>query len=304
MMDREQARAILAAAEAFTREDGDRLWAALLALEDADEFVRVATRLDWQFHPRGFDNTELHERYRDGILPWLATRVDDTGALRNTPWCVVPCLLACGSAEAFALVWRVRTIDGRTPWGGAGPDGDLVSAWRTRHPDVAREALHALAPTDARARAYLRAAGEGDEPLALLDACARGLLATRVRLVPPERADVRVVAARHDSDWGIACEWIEGTRPSGVRAARVQTIAYGSRVRGIVDGVAVTSRPPADLASSDLDGRLGPPTLALEALGLEGGTITAAIPHVGPAAVPSESPVWCALVAALRLGRS
>ena len=106
------ARALLAGATAFVRGDdadaahtpggfvltSDRLWAALLSLADGAEFVQVATRLAWEFHPRGFDNIDLHLRYGDAIVPWLASRVDGAGALHNQPWCVVPCLLAGGFA--------------------------------------------------------------------------------------------------------------------------------------------------------------------------------------------------------------
>ena len=78
----EDARRILGEATAFTRERGDELWDARLSLEDAAELVAVASRLRWEFHPRGFDNTELHARYGDGIVPWLATRLDGTRVLR------------------------------------------------------------------------------------------------------------------------------------------------------------------------------------------------------------------------------
>lgn len=307
-MNADHARRVLGEVSAFTRDRGDELWDALLSLASAEEFVEVATRLAWEFHPRGFDNVELHQRYGDGIVPWLATRLDADGVLHNMPWCVVPCLLACGSAEAFALAWRARSIDGRTGWGGAGPDGDLVTTWAQRHPDVAAAELEQLAPTSARARAYRRATGRRDRPetvddvLALLDACAGRLLATRVRLAPPGAGhDVRVVAARAADDWGLALEWVDGHRPSGLFAARAVGIAYGSRVRGAADGVAVTSRGLADFHGATLDARLGAAELALPPLALgEGATIVAVIPHVAFAPVPSESDVWRTLAAAVR----
>ncbi|HVV83538.1 MAG TPA: hypothetical protein VHE35_10720, partial [Kofleriaceae bacterium] len=146
----DRARAILRGVTAFTRDgvDGgpgaDTLWAALLSLEDAAELVEVASRLDWQFPPRGFDNVELHDRYGDGIVPWLATRLDADGVLHNVPWCVVPCLLRCTSREAFELIWRVTRIEGRTPWGGAG-DADLLTAWCARHPEAAARELGRVA---------------------------------------------------------------------------------------------------------------------------------------------------------------
>lgn len=311
----EEARARVRAATVFERgEDqvvdgrhvtsADLLWEALLSLADAAELVAEASRLRWEFHPRGFDNRELHERYGDGIVPWLALRLDADGVLHNQPWCVVPCLLACGSPEAFAVAWRTRAIEGRTPWGGAG-DGDLAMAWCRAHPDVARAELARL--DEPRAWAYRCALGErpagaatAAEILALLDACAQGLFPTRVRLAPPATSAVRVVAAREGDAWGLAFEWVDGTRPSGLFAARVATLAFGSRVRGVVDGVAVTSRPVPALAAADLDDRLGPPALALPALGLgPAATVVASIPHVAAAPVPSESPVLRALAAAI-----
>lgn len=307
-MNLEEARRVLGGVDAFTRDRGDELWDALLSLADAAELVAVASRLRWEFQPRGFDNTDLHRRYGDGIVPWLATRLDGDGVLHNTPWCVVPCLLACGSADAFALAWRARAIDGRTGWGGAGPDGDLVSAWCQRHPEVGAAELERLAPDDARARAYLRAAGRRSQPetaadvLALLDACAARLVATRLRLAPPSTAhDLRVVAARAGDDWGLAVEWVDGDRPTGLFAARAAGIAYGSRVRGAVDGATPTSRPLADFHGATLDARLGPPALALPLLGLDAGaTIVAVVPHVAFAPVPSASDVWRSLAAAMR----
>lgn len=309
-MNTDDARRILAEVDAFTRDRGDELWAALLALADAAELVAVASRLRWEFHPRGFDNTELHDRYGDGIVPWLATRLDGDGVLQNQPWCVVPCLLRCGSAEAFALVWRATGIDGRTAWGGCG-DTDLVMAWSLRHPDVARGELERLAPDSARARSYLRAMGRRAQPetvddvLALLDACAARLVPTRVRLAPPSAGhDVRVVAARAGDDWGLALEWVDGDRPSGLFAARAVGVAYGSRVRGGFDGATVTSRALADFHGTTLDARLGAPASALPALGLgDGAEVVAVVPHVAFASVPSESDVWRSLAAAVVANR-
>ena len=121
------ARAVLATTTTFARGDdaegelrddvglvltSDRLWAALLSLADGAEFVRVASGLAWEFHPRGFDNVDLHLRYGDAIVPWLATRLDHDGVLHNLPWCVVPCLLACGGPAAFELAWRAARVEG------------------------------------------------------------------------------------------------------------------------------------------------------------------------------------------------
>ena len=113
-----EARALLRGSQAFVKGEGvldgqrvlasDLMWQALLSLADAAEFVEVASRLRWEFHPRGFDNTDLYQRYGDGIVPWLATFVDDDGVLHNVPWCVGPCLLACGSAEASRAARRFK----------------------------------------------------------------------------------------------------------------------------------------------------------------------------------------------------
>ncbi|HVV86765.1 MAG TPA: hypothetical protein VHE35_27090, partial [Kofleriaceae bacterium] len=128
-------------------------------------------------------------------------------------------------------------------------------------------------------------------------------IATRVRLAPPaDRVVLRAIAARAGDDWGLALEWIEGTRPTGLLAARVAGVAYGSRVRGPVAGVgaAQTTRPVPDLGADELDRRLGPATLALAALGLPAdATLVAVVPHVAAAPVPSASPVFRALAAAL-----
>ena len=74
----------------------DQIWAALLSLEDGDELVAAATKLDWQFQPRGMHNVDLHRRYGDAIVRWIAARIDASGVLHSHPWCVMPCLLACG----------------------------------------------------------------------------------------------------------------------------------------------------------------------------------------------------------------
>ena len=295
LMPLAEARAALAGADAFVRGDADdhvlasdRLWAALLSLEDAAELVEVASRLDWRFHPRGFDNVDLHLRYGDGIVPWLATRVDGDGTLVNVPWCVVPCLLACGSDDAFELAWRVRRVRG-------GRVGDLAVAWRRRHPAAAARLLAARAGADARARAHLRAiaaapAGppRADDVLALLDACAARLVESALVLWP-RAAVTRAVAARDGDDWGLALEVIEGTRATGIRATRVQTFAYGSRVRGAIAGAAVTSRAMP----------LGEPPAALAALGLAAPRIVAVVPHLATDVAPSDAAAWRALAVAI-----
>jgi hypothetical protein len=165
--------------------DSDVLWAALMSLANAAEFVREATRLCWFFHPRGQDNTAPLERYGEAILPWLASFVRPDGRLVNVPWCVEPCLLAIGRAEVFALLWGVTCVSEGTGdgWPGpfaaddpgdadrrsgvdldapapAAPDEDadgLVIAWLYAHPDVGFPLLARRAgPGDARARHMLK----------------------------------------------------------------------------------------------------------------------------------------------------
>ncbi|MCB9675792.1 MAG: hypothetical protein H6737_11780 [Alphaproteobacteria bacterium] len=313
-MDLGEARALLARHDTFEKGEAvvdgrlellsDRLWEALLSLEDAAELVTVANRLDWQFHPRGFDNVELYERYGDGIVPFLATRLDDDGILHNVPWCVVPCLLRCGSVEAFDLAWRVVDIAGRTPWGGCG-DADLLLSWCQRHPEVAREQLAHKA--DAKAKALLFALGgpiDGapteDAVLALLDACAARQVDTRVELWPgPEVREVRAAAFRHGDDWGLAIEHVRGTRPRGLLAAHVVTCAFGPRVEGPVRGATVASRPVQDFDATELAARVGAPTLALPTLGLPRDARLVGEAVLARPAVPSESPALAGLVAQL-----
>src|SRR6185295_18686336 len=87
LMDLDAARRLVAGVEVYRKGDGemidgtfvlesDRVWAALLSLEDAAEFTREATRIQWAFHVRGHDNTSAVERYGAAILPWIAAAVD------------------------------------------------------------------------------------------------------------------------------------------------------------------------------------------------------------------------------------
>ena len=126
LMPLAEARALVKATEVYRKGDGemlggtfvlesDRVWAALLSLKDAAEFVREATRIQWAFHVRGFDNLGLVERYGDGILPWLRSRIDKRGTLHNVPWCVLPCLLALDTREALELALEARALDAQLP---------------------------------------------------------------------------------------------------------------------------------------------------------------------------------------------
>ncbi len=116
-----EARRTVEATEVFQKGEGktisgtfvlesDRVWAALLSLEDAAEFVRHAARIRWAFQVRGRDNTALHDRYGDAILPWLESRIEGEGALVNVPWCVVPCLITIGTRDALLVAMRVTSV--------------------------------------------------------------------------------------------------------------------------------------------------------------------------------------------------
>lgn len=337
------ARALLAATDAFVRGDdaaaaqtpggfvltSDRLWAALLSLADGAEFVQVARRLRWEFHPRGFDNVDLHHRYGDAIVPWLATCVDGAGVLHNQPWCVVPCLLACGDAAAFDLAWRVERVDG-SPL-------DLLRAWCDRHPGEAARGLAARRPAP-RAVAHLIALGwrcpdapvpppsrpaTASDILGHLDACALELTARQVRAWPAvggtgDRTPHgwRAIAARAGDDWALILERVEGARASGVQAARVLGFGYGARLPG---GAIQRPRPlrldgapaagPRFIAwlrarlADDPEAVLGPPAAALAPLGLADARVVAVAWPLAPidprVRLPSASLDLRALVAAL-----
>jgi len=140
-----------------------------------------------------------------------------------------------------------------------------------------------------------------NDVLSLLDACALGLWPTRVRLAPPRAShQVRVIAAREGQQWGLAFEWVDGTRPTGLFAAHVAGIAYGSRVRGAIEGVAITQRPLVEFGGSTLDARLGDATLALAGLGLSpAAVVVAVVPYAATLELPSASPMFRTLATAL-----
>jgi hypothetical protein len=350
LMPLAEARALLAGTSEFARGEGamvgevfvyesDRLWAALLSLEDAREFVSVASRLTWAFHPRGFDNVDLVLRYGDGVVPWLETLIDADGKVAQAPWCVVPCLLACGSPEAFALAWRVPDDpSARRP---------ILRTWCDRHPETAAIEL-ARRAAEPRARAHLvgmrlrqglgqAASGAatsapsvasapgssttspGEAALALLDACALGLSSGARLTWPPALGGaqpMRAIAARDGDRWGVALQRVDGDRPSGLRAARAQTFLYGPGVAGEAaqrSGPLLTDGAPTDpqafsawLRARPLGGLLGPPEALLADLGLPPSarvvTVADEVPSpmvTASGAVPSDMPVFRALAAAL-----
>jgi len=191
-----QARALLAAATEFRRGethiiegvavfDSDRLWAALLSLEDAEEFNREAKRLDWFFHPRSPLDAAAHKRFGDGIIDWLESCLLPNGVLFNVPCCVVAHLLAVGTPRAFHIANEARDVDHRqdpefgpgmfspdspgdydkydlppSPAGGAysGEGHNMLMTWMDRHPGVAIPLLADIADPESTDDAKRRAA--------------------------------------------------------------------------------------------------------------------------------------------------
>jgi hypothetical protein len=89
----------------------DRTWAALLSLENADEFVREAKRLVWEGSPRGMYNVAPFQRYGSGIRPWLLTGFNrETRTFTNQPWCLAPCLVLAGGEEAFEALLDAESL--------------------------------------------------------------------------------------------------------------------------------------------------------------------------------------------------
>jgi hypothetical protein len=202
LMPLAEARALLAGVTVFRQGEGemvdgrfvlesDRVWAALLSLEDAEEFVTRAVGLRWEANVRGMDNIAPYERYGDGVLPWIATRVDRKGELRNEPWCVLPCLLASGAEEAFGIASGVRGTEVLLKWVVRHPepgyrllaerasDGNVADALRELHRIDPRGTVHRLELAGAeRARHVLDRLGLVTPPLpdavrAALDAAPR-----------------------------------------------------------------------------------------------------------------------------------
>jgi hypothetical protein len=117
----QEARRFLASVDVFRRGkprlvhgtrvyESDRVWAALLSLENADEFVRHAKRMSWEYAGRTRDDTTVLERYGNGILPWIESRLSEDAELTNVPACVLPCLLAIATTSALELALRVHTV--------------------------------------------------------------------------------------------------------------------------------------------------------------------------------------------------
>jgi hypothetical protein len=117
----EKARAIVRAATEFSKDEGrmvdgthvracQELWAALMSLSDAEEFVREASRLEWTYHPGKAHWRDPARRYGEGILPWLRSFVHDEDILVNVPWAVLECLKEIGTPEALELLLGLDDI--------------------------------------------------------------------------------------------------------------------------------------------------------------------------------------------------
>jgi hypothetical protein len=155
LVELELARRTVATAREFRRGRGttigsdwvwesERLWACLMSLKDAAEFVREASRLEWHFHPRASQNLEPAERYGKEVLPWLLSREVD-GVLYNVPFCVLPLLVHLAGQEAFDLLLRIDAVaadDARFP-GPFSPEGpgDVESSELSVSETAAKQAL-------------------------------------------------------------------------------------------------------------------------------------------------------------------
>lgn len=159
------ARAHLATVSSFGdwrehRDREDRTWAALCSLEDATELVREASRLTWTGSPRGMFNVALHQRYGDAIAPWLLRFVDAPArTIRDTPWCIAPCLALVRGAETFRAVLDTDTLE--TTSYVFGTHDKLVAAMidrdpETRWPVLAERALAGDAGASALFRKLVR----------------------------------------------------------------------------------------------------------------------------------------------------
>jgi hypothetical protein len=243
--------------ERFVPLDADILWAALLSLENAEEFVAATRRLEWRFPLRGWDNVDAVMRFGPGVLPWVERLLTQGGWPAPFQASLETMLIACGPAAAMAVV---RT---RRP-GDADPDGlGFAADWLRAHGAEAWKALAAAASTDAQMKAALdaftrrspqaaRAAlGEQAVPatvgldaatiLKVLDAAAAADGNERTPwptlnpgTAPFEFHAMRLIAVRavDGDDWGILLEVAQGDLMDDDARwpACVQQYTYGSQV--------------------------------------------------------------------------
>ncbi len=149
LMPLESARRVVRAAQVYEQghpisledgrpsSEGARLWAALLSLEDAEEFVAHATRIQWLEDVPGTNNTAPLFRYGDDILPWLARQVSSNGWLRNLPSCVGACLMASPTEAVFHVLTPVRGVHSQPEPPSKAPPRDAAPGlfdWVARYP--------------------------------------------------------------------------------------------------------------------------------------------------------------------------
>lgn len=290
----DRARAIVASATAFARygvPSSDELWAALLSLADANEFVREALRLDWQFpYLRGWDNEDAVIRYGAGALPWLSALAERQGGVVGSipalPWYFVGTHLLAVGPDAVDAVLRTRReheTDGHA----------FLGAWLARHGQAAWRALGDRALSgDAAARTAVDALSarspssvkkqlgkelaarldvgrkrfEARTILDLLDAAAAASVGDRLPW-PSFTATaghfeyhamrVAAVRAKTGDDWGILVEVVQGDAlgdEEDVRwPATVQHYAYGSKVAAGGSYLEDAHPIPASVAQERID---------------------------------------------------
>lgn len=262
-----EARREVKAAETFAGgEADDRLWAALLSLKDAKEFVRNAKRIRWEGEPASGTVLAAFDRFGDDLLPWIETAVDN-GALEARPAFLPELLLEIGTHEAFRLVYELESVDGS-----AREAAMLLREWVEVHPDLgyaqladraelgeprARKVFRHLANLDPRAAFEHVALSRGEEDtealftalcivrhlteasvLSVLDLSAEREMDAPEPQWPMFHWDatpamiyhgMRLVAVRQrdGNDWGIVMERIGGASPE---TAVVEPYAYGPNV--------------------------------------------------------------------------
>ncbi len=264
----DRARAIVEPASAFDGSDEERarLWAALLSLEDAREFVQHARRLRWRAEPAAPDDIAAFERYGNAVLAWPEAAIRERD-LAERPETMLACLLEVGTPRAFDLLFDVETI------GGDRSDAErLLREWIETHPALgyslladraerngvrARQLLRHLANLEphrvARELASSRGAEDTDALLealcvirelteasivAVLDMAAEGEIGAVGAEWPMFHAKgsdadiyhaMRMVAVRSRSDnrWGVVIERVAGATPE---TGAVEAYCYGSHV--------------------------------------------------------------------------
>ena len=270
------ARTFASAKDAETHE----LWAALLSLPNAKEFVRHAKRLKWEDEPAADTVLAPHDRYGDDIFPWIEEAVADN-ELTAVPLFLPELLIEIGSRPAFDLVFELERVDGSSQ------DAALLfREWVEIHPELAFAQLADRAEFgEPRARKLFRhlanldpdtafkhvAKSRGEEDaealfealcivrhlaetsvLSIFDLSAEGEMDAPDPQWPMFHSDrtpatiyhaMRLIAVRERSgnDWGVLIERIGGSAPDN---AVVEPYVYGSNV---VPGLAREACRPIEI---------------------------------------------------------